>query len=321
MSFETIGADIEVFAVDSNGKHISMCGKVGGTKEKPKQIKELQKGFMLQEDNVSIEYNIPPTSSRNGFLDNIKTMRNYITGLLKEKDLFMSTHCAVSFDPDQLKHPKAKVFGCEPDYNAWTKSENPKPVSTDATLRSAGGHIHVGINSVDMLAGIQAMDIYLGVPFILYDSEPSSVKRRELYGKAGAMRPKPYGFEYRVLSNKWMFDDDLITYVYHNTALAMRWAEHINHLMTKEKAKEIQDCINTSDAVKAKQLMEQYGVPTLEDIVDRYKTASVKTSPNYKGTSLSEILKHYSPPTFTYVEVSDPTSGICPSASQSPAQG
>ena len=47
-------------------------------------------------------------------------------------------------------------------------------------------------------------------------------KRRELYGKAGAYRVKPYGVEYRVLSNFWLKSPALMQWVYDNTILAFK---------------------------------------------------------------------------------------------------
>jgi hypothetical protein len=59
--------------------------------------------------------------------------------------------------------------------------------------------------------------------------------RRELYGKAGAFRPKPYGVEYRVLSNRWLNSEALIRWVYNQSQLGMarrglednNWAEDV----------------------------------------------------------------------------------------------
>ena len=55
MSF-TIGADPEVF-LERNNIPVSSIGKIGGTKYEPIHI---QDGIFLQEDNVTVEYNIPP---------------------------------------------------------------------------------------------------------------------------------------------------------------------------------------------------------------------------------------------------------------------
>lgn len=292
---ETIGADVEVFAVDKDGKHISMCGKIGGTKEKPKQVKDFPKGYMVQEDNVSLEYNVPPSDNKDSFRKSITVMREYISSIIFGKmGLSISDKCAVSFDEDQLQHPHARVFGCEPDYNAWTKRENTKPECPNKQLRSAGGHIHVGTGTVDMLTGIKAMDLFLGVPSIIYDDTPSSKERRALYGKSGAMRPKPYGFEYRVLSNFWMFNDDLIDYIFHNTSMAMKQANSLK--FSSETEQRIQDCINSSNKEEAIKLMNEFAVPTLEEVVKRYKQQEKasslywRSSPNFTSQQLNALL-------------------------------
>ena len=69
------------------------------------------------------------------------------------------------------------------------------------------------------------LDYYLGLPSLLFDPDTS---RRKMYGKAGAFRPKPYGMEYRVLSNAWLKSPELIKWVFNNTKLAFE-------RLTKEK--------------------------------------------------------------------------------------
>lgn len=261
----TVGADVEVFGVGPNG-HIALCGKIGGTKDHPRQLEHLPAGFMVQEDNVSLEYNIPPVTNSTNFVSYISTMRNEVGSILEALGASVSKDCAVSFDKRELTHPSAMVFGCEPDYNAWTKVENERPYCEDKCLRTAGGHVHVGVEGVDMLNGIRAMDLYLGVPSVILDNSPASVRRRELYGKAGAMRPKPYGFEYRVLSNYWMFDDALISWVFTNTHAAMEFATKGEELSKKE-SKVVQECINTGNVELAKTLVKQYEIPMPGDAV------------------------------------------------------
>lgn len=264
MVYFTIGADVEVFGKNPSGEHVSLCGKIGGTKEAPKQVSHLPKGFMVQEDNVSLEFNIPPADRKPTFVDYIQVMEKEVKKILSSLGYVISKEASVSFDQTELTHPNALVFGCEPDYNAWTKKENKKPKCDDVTLRTAGGHIHVGTQEIDMLDGIRAMDLFLGVPSVLLDNSPASIKRRQMYGKAGAMRPKPYGFEYRVLSNFWMFDKLLTGWVFNNTYKAMEWAYHWKHggaKLTYESTKLIQQCINTGDESLARDLVLLYNIP------------------------------------------------------------
>lgn len=258
----SIGTDSEIFARNAAGKAISLCGKIGGSKDEPKPLKNLGRGFAVQEDNVSVEFNIPPCSSIVEWDRFIAATLEQVSNILKSMSLYFSENASISFDKDQLVHPNALIFGCEPDYNAWTKSENSKPRCSDPSLRTAGGHVHVGTRG-NMIHCVEMMDLFLGVPSVLLDDSPASVARRQLYGKAGAMRPKPYGFEYRVLSNFWIFKKELREWVYRNTKHAVTYSENI---LTKAEGEVIQRCINTGDKELAKQLIAKYDVPLVDGV-------------------------------------------------------
>jgi hypothetical protein len=252
----TLGTDAELFAVDKSGEHHALCGLIGGTKENPMQIKGLAKGFALQEDNVAVEFNIPPADCSSEFVSSVAVALAYTNKLLqKEHGFELSRECAVSFSKKELSHPNALIFGCEPDYDAWKMEENRKPHSKDKLLRTAGGHIHVGY-SMDMIKGVQNMDLCLGVPSILLDDSKGSVTRRELYGKAGAMRPKPYGWEYRTLSNFWVFDPKLVKWVFDATMAAVQF----QHKFTDKEGAIITNCINTGDKKAAEGLIKHYSL-------------------------------------------------------------
>ncbi|OYV41139.1 MAG: hypothetical protein B7Z80_02685 [Rhodospirillales bacterium 20-64-7] len=81
------------------------------------------------------------------------------------------------------------------------------------------------------------MDYFLGIHSLLWDKDGT---RRKLYGKAGAFRPKPYGMEYRVLSNRWLDSPDLTRWVYNTVqagmadAFADTWAEDTYGDLAKE---------------------------------------------------------------------------------------
>jgi len=173
-------------------------------------------------------------------------------------DYEIDTASAVSFPEEELNTPEAQLFGCEPDYNAWTKKINPKPVTEDENLRSAGGHIHVGsdVAKRDAIAVIRAMDLFLGVPSVAMDK---GTLRRKLYGKAGSFRPKPYGAEYRTLSNFWIFSDELIQWAYDGTQAALNFVEN-GGIIRDDDAFLIQRCINTSNLEDMRHLQNIYGL-------------------------------------------------------------
>jgi len=243
----SLGADPEFFITDKFGNVKSIVGKLGGTKEYPKYITETKEGFAIQEDNVAAEYNIPATHNKKHFYGNIRFPQDAIRTILGTNDYSISYESAVSFPDAELNTPESWIFGCEPDYDAWNMCENIKPHAKDKNLRTAGGHVHVGVpldNTEEMVELVKAMDLHLGVWSVIADK--TGEKRRELYGKAGAFRPKPYGLEYRVLSNFWIFNEDHCNKVWDLTERSIAFVKAKKKL-DKTLGEEIQRCINTGD--------------------------------------------------------------------------
>lgn len=198
----TVGSDAELPVFLLDGTPIPVTGLVGGTKDQPRPLGRLPKGFMIQEDNVNAEFNIPPASNGEQFEHNILVG---VEGVQKElpPTMFVQAVAATEYKIELLKPPGLQVFGCDPDYNAWTKEENSKPKCDNPCLRTAAAHVHIGWadpTDDDRMALVRALDFRLGYAYIGADDK----RRRQLYGKAGAHRPKVYGVEYRVLGNAWL---------------------------------------------------------------------------------------------------------------------
>lgn len=253
-----IGADPEVFLQDAQGGLVSAIDKIGGSKENPRPLDDLGEGFAVQEDNVALEYNIPPANSAEMFVDHIQMAMKYLQMEVARYGLQFNTQSAAFWPKEQLLHPKALEFGCDPDFNAWDNGRrNPRPKADDHTLRSCGGHIHVGHRfktQKDVLAFIRRMDLFLAVPSVILDEGDL---RKQLYGKAGAFRFKPYGCEYRVLSNFWIFDPQLIKWVYQNTEMAL---EEQDFVIDGDKELILQ-AINKNDKRAAEQLIQKHDIP------------------------------------------------------------
>lgn len=248
-----LGQDVECFLQDKNGKHISVIGYINADKWNPMQIPDMPKGFTLQEDNVAIEYGIPPASSAEELWHHtnevMKKSLEYLPNLS-----FSKLSCTV-FDEDQMLHPNAHVFGCEPDFNAWTKDFNPSPQPPHPFMRSAGGHIHVETKD-NPYEVIQAMDLFLGVPSVLMDKGED---RKKLYGKMGAHRIKPYGVEYRVLSNFWCFERKYCEWVWRNTERALA-----NLGVAKVYQARIEQAINGNDKAVAQALCAELNLEVVQ---------------------------------------------------------
>lgn len=252
----TLGCDPEIFLQSVMGELRSSVGLVGGTKIHPQPL-PLGDGYAVQEDNVAVEFNIPPASNVMEFINSINNTVNFLEDAIRTNHgLSFSKLSAACFPPDQLLSRAAQEFGCDPDFNCWTGMKNPKPAAADKTLRSCGGHIHVGFDTkeLEVTHVMRMMDLHLGVPSVLMDKGDL---RKQLYGKAGAYRDKPFGGEYRVLSNFWIFDDKLIGWAWNNTERAVMAADARLALSNDDEAC-IVSCINNNDKALAAKLVDQF---------------------------------------------------------------
>lgn len=228
-----IGADPELFVKDErSGNFISGHTFVTGTKYAP----DVWKGGAVQADGVALEFNIPPASNANQFSQSILDNVHYLQGILTGYDekLKIKAVPTAFFDVDYFNDlpEEVKALGCQPDYNAYTLQANPKPDS-NVFFRTGSGHVHVGfINGDNQISDplsdehmqlcakiVKQLDIALFIPSLLFDNDN---KRRALYGSPGAFRPKPYGLEYRVLSNRWLRNATLSSWVFTETLRATR---------------------------------------------------------------------------------------------------
>lgn len=224
-----IGADPELF-VSYNGEFVPACGMVPGTKAKPHPVNN----GTVQVDGLALEIGINPANNSRRFSGDLVSVMDQLVFMLPDGHAFTEASSATFKDLywDALTEDD-KRLGCEPDFDAYTLSENPSP-RDQPKFRVAGGHVHVGwTNGADVTdpAHLQAcarvarnMDIYLGVPSIVEDKNGSL--RRNMYGAAGAFRPKSYGMEYRTLSNYWLFTGA------HRTNIFTRAWTVMNNLLT-----------------------------------------------------------------------------------------
>lgn len=244
-----LGSDPEVFLQDVNGNPVSAIGYINADKWNPMQIPDMPDGYTLQEDNVSLEYGIPPASSADEFVEHInKVMAKSLEYL---PNLSFSKLSCIVFPEEQMKHPMAHIFGCEPDFNAWTKEMNAKPQPPHPFMRSAGGHVHVETKR-DPIEVVRAMDLFLGVPSVLMDEGED---RKKLYGKGGAHRVKSYGVEYRTLSNFWIFQEKYIRWVWNNTKRAVECEFDVAH-----EQQRILEAIDGNNKTVAKLLVKEYNL-------------------------------------------------------------
>lgn len=242
----TVGSDAELPILTLAGDPFPVLGLVGGTKDQPRPLGRLGKGFFVQEDNVNIEFNIPPAKSAEEFDKYIQLAVNQLKKELPPT-FRLGRAASTEYKVELLRIPDLQVFGCDPDYNAWTVEENPRPRPENPALRTAAGHVHIGWDNPtneDRIALVKNLDLVLGYPTI--GTDEGGRERRQLYGRAGAHRPKEYGVEYRVLGNAWLWGSGPRS-VFNGVMLAVD-ATNMGFTLTKEEQEKLIYCINTETA-------------------------------------------------------------------------
>lgn len=258
-----VGSDPELFIVNTKtGNVISSIGLIPGQKGNAWTDPAWKPGYGLETDNILAEFNIPPASTCNEFVNSIEFMKNYIDKYVKSKnpDLGIMHKASALVPDDQLQSNEAKLFGCSVDYNVYLDGPNPKPCGETTNLRSSGVHIHVSYprkSQQKSLRIIKYMDAYVGIPSVILDSGEDAVKRRTLYGKAGCFRLTRYGVEYRCLSGKFIANRDLEEFCYKATINALT-AWYIDNELPNEEL--VQKCINQSDVELATKLINNFNL-------------------------------------------------------------
>lgn len=269
----TIGADPELFIRNKHtGTVTSAVGLIGGTKSEPLPIPGLasRDGYTMQEDNVMVEFNIPPATSSTRFSRSIRTALDELINVVRttrsdlEVDVAYSTRL---FPQSELCTEQAQMFGCSPDFNAHRQGQAWPTITPEALIedggawRFAGGHIHLGyeVKGIPEYVVAALCDVWLGLPSIGLDEQGM---RRELYGQAGRYRPTPYGIEYRTLSNFWIWSNSHASYFGRQ---ALRLCEYISNPKIQEALQsmyaeipwnDVQRAINTEDQTVAHDLLQ-----------------------------------------------------------------
>lgn len=220
------GCDPELFVTDPDGRPVTAEGLLPGTKDEPFKVD----CGAVQVDGMAAEFNIDPAVDFQHFNHNIVQVIKQLKGMLPTGYKLLPAP-AVTFDQEMwdLAPEKAKELGCSPDFNAWTGETNPPPHDpSNPRLRTASGHLHIGWTEDESTSDLQhvmncrdlvkQLDWYLGGWSLKMDDDAT---RRRLYGKAGACRYKPYGVEYRVLSNFWLASKERRLTVWNRMCMAI----------------------------------------------------------------------------------------------------
>lgn len=133
------------------------------------------------------------------------------------------------------------------------------------------GHIHCGFDNIEIpFKGsvhrykvdkqraeiVKAADLFIGIPGLIM--EPDN-KRRELYGKAGAFRPKRYGVELRGPSNFWLANNKLKKWAFDSTVNLFKFI-NTNGFLDNDLSEFVRDTIDTGNKKQAHDLVKQFNL-------------------------------------------------------------
>lgn len=291
-----MGCDPELMIVDSKKNLKSCIPLISGSKHSPLKI---DRGAVLS-DNVNFEFNVNPEEDIDKFIENIKTVLVQSVSLIGKGHSFI-VQSSADFPNSELEDVRAREFGCEPDFNAWTlETNNMDAGAANQNLRSAGGHVHIGAtketkflyDDMGKVRMIKAMDTIAGIISMLIDKDPTSALRRSLYGRAGSHRPKEYGVEYRTMGNFWVKSPSLVKLVYDLTSVAVQLvsAKKEAALIKKIGEKKIIDTINKSDLKTAEAIYNKFLKPILPlELVKEIELEREATPDFYKEWGLKAV--------------------------------
>lgn len=209
----SFGSDPELMLV-RNGQYRSAIGIVKGSIENRIKIQ----GHEFYYDNVLAECAIKPSFSKEEVVPNFKECLQLYAKMVAPFQLVLQS--AHHYDRAELHHPDAKKVNCAPEYCPYEmkKANGPIEEILYGTLRTCGGHIHLGEEGLTEghfgVLAMYMMDLFVGIPSLWLDKDPTSSIRREMYGAAGRYRAKKYGMEYRSLSNFWLGTPRLVEFIY-----------------------------------------------------------------------------------------------------------
>lgn len=210
----TFGTDPEFVLVDKNNKACSAIPILKGDKNSRKK----SGNCYFYYDNVLGECSLPPASSKKEAVENIGDCLKRFAKLVRPYKI--APIASYVFDKSELLHEDAFKINCEKEICAYAIdiANVDEKVFEKTDLRSAGGHIHLGnemiLQGYNSIMLIKMLDLFLGIPSIFVDHDPSSKTRKKLYGNAGRYRCTPYGVEYRSMGNFWLSSPKYVELIY-----------------------------------------------------------------------------------------------------------
>lgn len=297
----TFGSDPEFMLKDNEGNLRSAIGIIPGTKDNRHSLKD---GHSVYYDNVLAEVSIRPADSKESAVANFKECFSRAAAVAAP--FIMVPQASSEYPADECQHEDALKFGCDPEFCAYD-AVIINPPECPLLFRSGGGHVHIGYEggadlkkgqmtqseweeanftiAYDRIHVARMCDLFLGIPSLILDKDPTSAARRALYGSAGSHRPcKDYGVEYRAMSNFWLARPSLVELVYDLATIAAKavvedrvhdkiWDDEIN-------PHEMRETINKAQTNKVAKFFKVIKKYTPAELVKRIEDEAAKPFDN-----------------------------------------
>lgn len=184
-------------------------------------------GHEFYYDNVLAEFAMKPATNKKQALKHLKECLELYVEIVEPCKLVAQAYQTYPDNiwdrvSEETGKPIAATAGCAIDRCGYLVKDMkaPKEIIETTTDRSGGGHVHIGDERLYRDYGLWLapsavlMDLLIGVPSLFLDKDPTSPKRRRIYGQAGRFRICDYGMEYRTPGNFWLTSPKLAGLMY-----------------------------------------------------------------------------------------------------------
>lgn len=254
------GSDPEIFVVNKDNQVIPAFDFLNG-KDAPNRISENNEKLFW--DGFQAEFNLPAQSCLDSTLVHTYYGLKHLNRLAKQhnKNARLTIQPTFEIAPHILREAKEEhvQFGCMPSKNVYGMEGN-KADGRDVALRSAGGHIHLQLETSQkkkIEQYVKALDAILGVACVSFFGAFDDSRRREYYGLAGEYRTPSHGLEYRTLSNVWMCHPTAMYIVYELARKIISMVDQGYFKYWKYDENDVIDCINTCNIPLACEMLKQ----------------------------------------------------------------
>lgn len=282
-----IGTDPEFFIYrrTEEGLKLVPADKVLPSKEEKKHFSTGSVFF----DGVQAEINPHPDTCRERLQSKIEYLFSNTVNYVDEKyateytPIRFCAYPSITVDIKELEGCDNECFrfGCAPSNSIYPMRKIKFPDGKTFPHRFAGGHIHIGFNTFNMMREmrdpdkletfIKMCDILAGIPATAMAYNDMEKLRRRYYGRAGEYRIQPHGIEYRTLSNFWLVSPAMASLFtsFVREALRYTYGDATTMWFDQVDIDEVKKIINKVDHKGARRICEDVIIPRYERFVQR----------------------------------------------------